>query len=741
MAYDATLIAPYGSGLKQYYKPFLIGNDAFTDLENCYSWRGVVKKREGSTILARLPQWNTATAITNVSPPQVTCNAHGLINGDVVWLESVQMQNGTISSVTSGISTIVTCGGAPGVVAGQTVIITGVTGITPEDPLITFNNTVFTVINVAGNNITLNVNTTGSAGAGGNVLLGGIEKQAFVVSGAAANTFNLQLLRSDTPTNAPASGIATSANIFISVEGLKTYITPSGSEQLIAFHSKKVFLFNPGTGAFNDISFTTGPTAISWAGNYDNFFYASNYANALWVTNNVTSTGAVQPVGIRYYSGNSAAGWFDFQPQLDGTPTYLNSALIIIPLKGRLVALNTTEGAQNRSTNTNFQARARWSQRGTPYYGNPVSPFTAPDTNPWRSDIPGRGGFIDADTTEKIVSVEVIQDTAIVNFQFSTWRLRYTGNEILPFIWERINTQYGSEGTFTTVAFDEYSLEISRRGITKSTFNDVDRMDLDIPDYVDNFSSGNLDNSVSVSTTISQGINRICSVRDYQKRLVYWSYPDQGTFAYTPTKILCWNYQDNTWATFLQGFTCFANYKFTSDNTWSTWTTPWETDNNTWNTPLDQFNTLVIVGGTTDSNVWLIMQPDVSTDNGVNYTMSITTNLINPYFKEGHRCKLAFYDLYVTNTDFGQITLENYTDDDPSNPWLIKTVDTNDNAISKNSVKISKYVRVFLGMIARQHQITLTLSPSQLQTASTGSSPFELQGIVFHTKRAGRLKM
>jgi len=739
MAYDATLIAPYNSGLKQYFKPFLIGNDAFTDLENCYSSRGVVKKREGSTILARLPQWKTATAITNASPPQVTSNAHGLINGDVVWLEQTTIANGTVSAVTAGVSTVVTCTGniAGGLNVGQTAILTGVNGISTTDTNITFNNTAFTITNVNVNQFTINVNTTGTYTGGGTVRLGGLEKQAFVVSGSAANTFNLQLLRSDTATNAPASGTATSANIYISVEGLKTYITSSGSEQLIAFHSKKAFLYNPGTAAFNDISFTAGPTAISWGGNYDNFFYASNYANALWVTNNVFNT-TNQTYGIRYYNGNSATGWNDFNPAIDAS-NFLISALIVIPLKGRLVVLNTTEGPNAGSTN-NFQARARWSQRGTPYVANAVTPFGT-DASAWRSDIPGRGGFIDADTTERIVGVEVIQDTAIVNFQFSTWRLRYTGNEILPFIWERINTQYGAEGTLTTVPFDEFSLQISRRGITKSTFNDVDRIDLDIPDYVDNFSSGNLDNSVSVSTTTSQGINRICSVRDYQKRLVYWSYPDQGTFAYTPTKILCWNYQDNTWGTFLQGFTCFTNYKFTSDNTWSTWTTPWETDNSTWNTPLDQFNTIVIVGGTNDSNVWLIMQPDVSTDNGVNYTMSITTNLINPYFNEGNRCKLAFYDLYVTNTDFGQITLENYTDDDPSNPWLIKTIDTNDNAISKNSVKISKYVRVFLGMIARQHQITLTLTPTQLATAATGSSPFELQGIVFHTRRAGRLKM
>ena len=137
---------------------------------------------------------------------------------------------------------------------------------------------------------------------------------------------------------------------------------------------------------------------------------------------------------------------------------------------------------------------------------------------------------------------------------------------------------------------------------------------------------------------------------------------------------------------------------------------------------------MIVVAGAKDSNVWQIMNEDFSTDNGVNFNFTITTNLINPYFDQGKRCKLAYYDLYLTNTNRGQITLQNYTDDDPADPWLIKTVDTNDNAISQNPIKVSKYIRVFLGMVARNHQIKLTLTDAQLNSTTIGSSPFELPG-------------
>jgi len=247
---------------------------------------------------------------------------------------------------------------------------------------------------------------------------------------------------------------------------------------------------------------------------------------------------------------------------------------------------------------------------------------------------------------------------------------------------------------------------------------------MQIPDFVDSFDTG----------AVGDGLNRIQGVRDYQKRLVYWIYPDQSTNAQSPTNILCYNYQDNTWSTFDQSFTCLGSYKKTQDNTWATWISTWQNDTSTWNTPLDQLNTIIIVAGAKDSNVWQIMNSEFSTDNGVNYNFSITTNLINPYFKQGKRCRLAYYDLYLTNTDGGEVSLENYTDDDLSDPWLIKKISTH------TPFRNAKYIRVFLGLIARNHQITITLNEEQLEDPLIGSSDFEIQGIIFHTRMEGRIK-
>jgi hypothetical protein len=225
--------------------------------------------------------------------------------------------------------------------------------------------------------------------------------------------------------------------------------------------------------------------------------------------------------------------------------------------------------------------------------------------------------------------------------------------------------------------------------------------------------------------------------------MVYWIYGFSGTNEQTPNKLICYNYQDNTWSTFTQSFTTLGQYKQSVDNTWGTWFTTWGPDTETWNETIDQQNTPIIVAGAKDSRVWRIMVDDVSTDNGKNYNFTITTNWINPYFQNGSRCKLAYYDLYVTMTDKGQITVENFTEDNPTDPWLTKVANVSATYTggTESFGNVVKYVRVFLGMIARNHQITLTLSePDQLEDTNIGSSNFQLQGIIFHTREEGRIK-
>ena len=197
----------------------------------------------------------------------------------MVWLENVVTTNGTITAITTGSQTVVTTAGAHGMLAGQTVLITGTTGVTQLNGS-DFNGNIYTIISVTPNTMTLNVSTTGTYLAGGTVYVGALTNKAFKITVTGANTFTLQDLNSGN--NVAASGAAQSADIYLPVMGTRTFIqTSSGNEQLIVFHPKRAFLFNTGTQVFDNISFNTAAAAITWAGTKDNFFYTSNYASVI----------------------------------------------------------------------------------------------------------------------------------------------------------------------------------------------------------------------------------------------------------------------------------------------------------------------------------------------------------------------------------------------------------------------------------------------------------------------------
>jgi hypothetical protein len=489
----------------------------------------------------------------------------------------------------------------------------------------------------------------------------------------------------------------------------------------------------------------------------------------MWVTNNLTADHIKFWIGVNGSVGVSG-GWSTHQPIVNGTTT-LDAALIILPYKGRLVVLNTSEGGNP------FSNRARWSQLGTPYSGNVpavsianivagnpttinttgphgfttgdivgilgvqgtmgpalnfntfvvtvtgANQFTIPvdttgllataltgtvqgpgtvvapapfkiDPFAWRDDIPGRGGFIDADTSERIVSAGIVKDTLIVGFQRSTWRLRYTGNEILPFIWERLNTQLGAESTYSNVSFDDAVLFFSRFGWIASDTNDVARIDLDIPD--DSF---NIEGSDASFT----GMSHVQGIRDFYRQFAYWTYAP--VTQPNATQIYAYNYIDKNWSIFNPqvgtsgastplNIRTFGTYRSTSESTWQSFNAVTDIWSN-FSSPDDQWknfgtgeviNFPFIVGGDNLGNVYQMFEffDTPTTDNGTNFPFTIETKSFNPYIEQGHKARLGFVDLYCTTLAGGEITVQLFVDDQTS-PVLTKTVEL----FSRGVIKIS----------------------------------------------------
>lgn len=388
---------------------------------------------------------------------------------------------------------------------------------------------------------------------------------------------------------------------------LKRDVATIGIDSTVFFDTKYAYQFSNGF-----IELAPGTT---WTGTNTDFFWAANYQGAtpdlryFFATNNNIDIPGLLFDPIRYYN-NSV--WVDFKPLVTAANT-LWQALILIPYYGRLLALNTWEGA-TASTYTgakNFFARCRFSQIGDP----------TDQTNGWRSDIFGRGGFVDAPTNEAIVSAAFFRNTLVVFFEYSTWQLRYIGEYGIPFIWERISSDFGSISPYSPIVFDQGVMSVSDRGIIQAAANGVTRLDEQIPEEVFAFDIQNF------------APNFVHGIRDFEKELVYWNYLDSEKSSVTqnyPNTVLIFNYRNNTWAKFRDTITCFGTSQFLFGITWDSLTTFWES-NVSWDNVDEQQYVDYVSSGTQHGFVNIYQNPNAQTPNPVTtlYAPGIAITTVN----------------------------------------------------------------------------------------------------------------
>ena len=354
----------------------------------------------------------------------------------------------------------------------------------------------------------------------------------------------------------------------------------------------------------------------TWTGSNTNFFWAANYQGAtadlryfFETNNNILLSGPGSPSydPIRYYNNST---WTDFQPLITATTT-LWQAKILVPYYGRLLAFNVWEGltASTYTGAVNYFARCQYSQLGD----------ATDQTNGWRIDIFGKGGFIDAGINEAITGVAFFRNTLIVFFEYSTWQLRYIGEYGIPFMFERISSDFGAVSTYSPVVFDQGVMAVSDRGIIQAAASGVTRLDDQIPEQVFSFEIQN------------NAPNFVHGIRDFEKELVYWNYVDDSanvssTQSY-PNTVLVFNYRNNTWAKFRDTITCFGPAQFQFGVTWDSLTTSWDSSVS-WDNVDDQQYVDYVTAGTQAGFVNIYQNPDASTPQAINSlyapTMAIT---------------------------------------------------------------------------------------------------------------------
>ncbi len=549
-----------------------------------------------------LPITGSISGANNANPGQITTTyPHNLATGDKVLISGVQGATGYNNTTTSlytitvtGINTFtvgINAAAFGAYTSGGQYFVDNFTSRIGVEPYaqITPGTVVFTIGGITftdqGNGILSSV-TVGNSGTI-NYITGNVSITHTAGVGVATT-----LAFSYFPT-LPVMGI------------LKRDVPILGIESTVFFDTVYAYQYQNG---FQELA-----PGFTWSGTNTDFFWSANYQGAtpnlryFFVTNNNITLGSSTPYDpIRYYNNST---WINLQPLVTATIT-LWQGLIIVPYYGRLLVLNTWEGttAGGVSAAANFFARCRFSQIGDP----------TDQTLGWRSDIFGRGGFIDAPTNESIVSAAFFRNTLIVFFEYSTWQLRYIGEYGLPFIFERISSDFGAVCSYSPVVFDQGVMTVSDRGIIQAAASGVTRLDEQIPEQVFSFEIQN------------NAPNFVHGIRDFEKELVYWNYLDTSNASTTqsyPNTVLVFNYRNNTWAKFRDTITCFGPAQFQFAITWESLTTFWES-NVSWDSVDDQQYVDYITLGTQHGFINIYQNPEAETPNGSNTlyapTMAIT---------------------------------------------------------------------------------------------------------------------
>lgn len=343
----------------------------------------------------------------------------------------------------------------------------------------------------------------------------------------------------------------------------ETFFYPSEPVMALDNYEDTYVNFEPVIGFDTQFSyqFTGGAwlrlgTAV-WTGDNSQFFWTTNYRGSTADTVYFYATNYKAADGIKYWNGTT---WSTLNPAINVGGDTIETCRIIVPFKDRLVLLNVIEDVS--AVITTFGNRCRYSQNGDP---------TA--ANAWREDLPGRGSYIDAPTKQQIVSAQLIRDRLIVFFERSTWELVYTGNEILPFRWQQINSELGVESPFSTVPFDRVAIGVGNVGIHACNGATVERIDNKIPD------------EVFIIRETNSATDRVHGVRDYFGEMVYWTFPTTETYS---KKILAYNYTTGSWAFLDDSFTCFGYYQPSNSKVWGNILRAWETISDPWVDP--QYN-------------------------------------------------------------------------------------------------------------------------------------------------------
>ena len=608
MAIQKFLIAPQDKGFETRLKSWLISDKAYENLRNAYTWRGSTRKRFGARPMNTTVDLDDQQLLTRLRV-KFAVKTDG--NGDFA------------ATVIPGTQTI------------DTVDIWATLG-----KMFSVGGCTYTVWKAGAPEDTKNVD----------------DGTAIGVNSGEYNTTTGAFTLTAGPANADVYYYPAMPVMHF---GQYNQVSIS-DEELIAFDQQFAYNFTYG-GGWQRILGTTGNNL--WQGGNDKFFWTTNFRGAtadvflFFVTNNFVTATATD--AMRYFDGTDWNAWgSDTTTPINAAGAgriFIKTCRIIEPFGGRLLLFNVTETVTATSANATYVNRIRYSQQSL--LGSPVA------DDAWRVDIVGKGGFLEIPVMEAIVSVQFLKNRCIVFCESSTWELISTGSSLAPFIVQQLDSELGVESTNSIIPFDDHILGFGNVGIHECDGMNVERVDELIPNTI--FEVSNSDS----------GPERVAGVRDYYNELAYWSYPsintDTGANSIFPTRVLVYNYEEESWGFNDDSITAFGLYQIKQDLTWEQIEAQWQELDIPWDDPSTQDRFRSVIAGNQQGWTFLI-----NADWNVNALSLQITNLT--YVENVITITAYNHNLTVGSFVFIQNIVDDGTIGDTLNDLVYKVASTAD---------------------------------------------------------------
>ena len=465
----------------------------------------------------------------------------------------------------------------------------------------------------------------------------------------------------------------------------------SGTETLLVANQDKLFKHN-GTATLSQVSHTVLTTGAIWTGTWQTGkLSAVTWDGVTYMTNGIAYGAGTRGVdvaatvdGIQAYGGTTVAA---VTPTIV-TGVTIQSAKLLAVQKERLLCFRTQEAG------TLYPQRVRW-----------CSPGNASD---WTRDE-----FIDAPTSEWIQGVGRIGDNLVVWFDKSVWWLRYTGDSVLPFQFERISDREGCAAPFSVVNLGNRCIALGQKALIECNGSDVYRLDQRVPDLALDMEIGNIADCFGILVEQERQIWLLHTVLGE-------TYPDRW---------LCHSIDDRAW------FYHYAQKNFNVAGQWAQQAdVTWETAAGTWSGYVEPWISghlqagypMVLAGGWSG----VVYQVNYGTDSANDDPMpsdvadfEALSSRWNPFGPQGMKARLGHVDFLVTSNSVVSLTVSFYTDFDTA----AHTTQT----LSFSGDGERSWIRVYCGAVGNSHRIKLTLTNTE--------TALEIHAIVPYFKPAGRI--